>query len=109
LSQIAGELGITPHRTSANEIGFIYNPNVMKTVAPTGGNVTLTQQSVATSSVVQNLGSQVNTSQPFNYVTWSDVTAIADKVALAHKLGVRGIALFSLGGAEDQAMWGMLK
>jgi spore germination protein YaaH len=107
--QIAGQLGIVPHRTSANEIGFIYNPKSLKTVAPTDGNVTLTEQMVATSSVVQNQGSQIDTNQPFNYITWSDVTSIADKVALAHQLGVRGVAVFSLGGAEDQTMWNILK
>jgi spore germination protein YaaH len=64
---------------------------------------------VATSSTVQNQGSQIDTNQPFNYITWSDVTSIADKVALAHRLGVRGVAIFSLGGAEDQTMWNILK
>ena len=58
---------------------------------------------------MQNSGSQVNTSQPFNYMTWSDSVAIADKVALAKQLGIRGVAVFSLGGAEDQAMWSVLK
>ena len=107
--QIAGQLGIVPHRTSANEIGFIYNPKSLKTVAPTDGNVTPTDQTVATSSVVQNQGSQIDTTQPFNYITWSDPQAISDKVLLAHRLGVRGVAVFSLGGAEDQTMWNILK
>lgn len=109
-TQIATQLGITPTRTSADEVGFIYNPSSLPTVAPTDGNSTETQQSSnPTSSTVQNQGSQVNTNQPFNYVTWSDAKAIADKVALAHQLGVRGVAIFSLGGAEDQAMWSVLK
>ena len=107
--QIATELGITPRRTSANEIGFIYNPNALKAVAPTDGDITFTQQSTATSSVAQNLGSQVDTSAPFDYVTWSDAQAIADKVTLAHELGLRGVAIFSLGGVEDQTMWNILK
>ena len=109
--QIAEQLGITPHRTSANEIGFVYNPSSLKTVAPTDGNATVTGAgvSVATSTVAQNAGSQVDTTAPFNYVTWSDTTAIADKVALARELGVRGVAIFSLGGAEDRAMWDVLK
>ena len=106
---IADKLGITPHRTSANEMGFIYDSNALKAIAPTDGSVAMTEQSVATTTLVQNLGSQVDTSQPFNYLTWSDATAIKDKVDLAHKLGVRGVAIFSLGGAEDQGMWGMLR
>ena len=108
-TQIAAQLGITPTRTSANELGFIYNPNALAIIAPTGTNSTQTQQSAPTAAVVQNDGSQVNTSQPFNYVTWSDAQAIADKVQLAHSLGVRGVAIFSFGVAEDQGMWSVLK
>ena len=107
--KIANQLGITPTRTSANELGFIYDPNILKTIVSLSSDTTQTQQTTATTSVAQNLGSQVNTSGPFNYVTWSDAKAIADKVALARKLGVRGIAVFSMGGAEDQEMWNILK
>ncbi len=106
---IAAKLGITPSRTSANEIGFTYNPKDLAAVAPADGSVTITQQSLPASSVVQNNGSQINTSQPFNYMTWSDAQAIADKVALARQLGLRGVAVFSFTGAEDQDMWKVLK
>ena len=108
-TQIAAQLGITPHRTSADELGFVYNPSALAALAPTGGNSTQTQQLAPANATVQNQGSQVNTNQPFNYVTWSDAQAIADKVTLAHQLGVRGVAVFSLGGAEDQNMWSVLK
>jgi spore germination protein YaaH len=105
---VAAQLGITPTRTSADEIGFTYNPSALQAVAPTGSESTQTQQSAPTSGVAQNLGSQVNTTQPFNYITWSDAQAIADKVALAKRLGLRGVAVFSF-GAEDQNMWSVLK
>ena len=108
-TQIAAQLGITPHRTSANEMGFIYDPKVLAAVAPSGENSTQTQQATASTTVVQNLGSQVDTTQPFNYMTWSDAQAIKDKVDLAKRLGVRGVAIFSMGGGEDQGMWGVLK
>jgi len=108
-TQIAAQLNITPARTSANEMGFIYNPSVLAAVAPSGSDVEPTLHAAPTTTVAQNLSSQINTMQPFNYVTWSDAQAIADKVELAHKLGVRGVAVFSLGGAEDQGMWDVLK
>ncbi len=108
-TDIAAQLGITPYRTSANELGFTYNPSSLPTVAPTGANSTETQQTTPATTVAQNAGSQVNTSQPFNYITWTDAQAIKDKVELAHQLGVRGVAVFSMGGAEDQAMWSILK
>jgi spore germination protein YaaH len=109
-TQIAQQLGITPHRTSANELGFTYSADTLAAItAPQGNNSTETQQQAPANSTEANLGSQVDTTQPFNYMTWSDAQAIQDKVDLAHKLGVRGVALFSLGGAEDQGMWSVLK
>lgn len=109
---IAAQYGITPTRTSANELGFIYNENSgALAVGPTFANSTETQQEdVSTTSVIQNAGAQANTSfQSFNYMTWSDAVAIKDKVDMAHRLGLRGVAVFSMGGAEDQAMWSILK
>lgn len=109
-TNIAAKLGITPTRTSANEMGFIYDPSKLPAAAPANGDVTQTQQTTQPSTTVtQNAGSQVNTNAPFNYMTWSDAQAIADKVSLARQLGVRGVAVFSIGGAEDPGMWSVLK
>ncbi|MDP3725611.1 MAG: glycosyl hydrolase family 18 protein [bacterium] len=108
-TDIAEELGITPTRTSAGEIGFTYDPKKLKAVAPTESDSTQTQQEIAPSSIAQNAGSQVNTSEPFNYLSWSDAQAVADKVALAKKLGVRGVAVFKFDGGEDPNIWSVLK
>ena len=110
-TDLAASFGVVPVRTSANEIGFVYNSNVSMAVGPGFANITPTQNAndVPTSTVVRNLSAQSAALQSFHYLTWSDAQAIADKVALAHALGVRGVAVFSLGGAEDQAMWSVLK
>jgi len=108
-TDIATKLGIVPTRTSANEIGFVYDPQKLVAIDPTGDDSTKTQQTMTTSLVTQNAGSQVNTNQPFNFLSWSDAEAVADKVALARKLGVRGVAVFKFDGAEDQKIWGVLK
>lgn len=105
-TDLAKKLGITPHRTSANEIGFTYYDGDAH--APTGNEATKTQQKPTTGST-SNLGSQLSGSRPFNYVTWSDAIAIKDKIDQAREYGLRGVAVFSLGGAEDQAMWDILK
>lgn len=105
-TELARKLGITPHRTSANEIGFTYYDGDAE--APTGDETTRTQQKPATGST-SNLGSQLSGTKPFNYVTWSDAIAIKDKVDQAREYGLRGVAVFSLGGAQDPAMWGILK
>jgi spore germination protein len=106
-TDLAAQLGITPRRTSANEIGFTYDPSKVSD-KPTADETTQTQTTPEQGNA-QNLGSQVDTSRPFNYVTWSDAQAIKDKVDQAREYGLRGVAVFSLGGAEDPAMWSILK
>lgn len=105
-TDLAKKLGIKPHRTSANEIGFTYYDGDAE--APTGDETTRTQQKPTTGST-SNLGSQLSGNKPFNYVTWSDAIAIKDKIDQAREYGLRGVAVFSLGGAEDQAMWNVFK
>jgi len=108
-TDIATKLGITPTRTSANEIGFSYDPAILAAVAPTGDEATGTQQTLATTAIVGNTGATVDTSKPFNFLSWSDAQAIKDKVNLAKKLGVRGVAVFKFDGGEDMGMWEVLK
>ena len=108
-TDIAAQLGITPSRNNAGEIGFMYDPKILKAIAPVDNESTQTQQTITSSSTVANAASQVNMSEPFNYLSWSDARAVADKVALARKLGVRGIAVFKFDGGEDPQIWDVLK
>ena len=45
---------------------------------------------------------------PVTFLTWSDDGSIKQKVALAKKLGLRGVAVFKWDGAQDPGMWGAL-
>jgi len=108
-TDIAETLGITPARTSAGEMGFLYDPDILAAVAPSGDESTQTRQTVSLSSFAQNAFSYMSGTKPFNYLTWSDAQAIADKVALARKLGIRGVAVFKFDGGEDPGMWEVLR
>ncbi len=107
-TEIAAKLGITPSRSSAGELAFTYHPDSLP--APTGDDATQVQQvSAETTTVAQNANSALNSGKPFNYVTWSDAGAIADKVALARRLGIRGVAVFKFDGGQDPNMWKVLR
>ncbi|MCK9345147.1 MAG: glycosyl hydrolase family 18 protein [Candidatus Pacebacteria bacterium] len=108
-TDIAAKLGIAPARNSAGEMGFSYDPRLLAAVAPTNGQVTQTQQQVSTATVIAENAGSSSDNQPFNYFSWSDAQAIADKVALARELGVRGVAVFKFDGGEDQKIWEVLR
>ena len=114
-TQIAASLGITPQRDAAGEMAFTYTPTTAPAVLPAGtapatsttANQTASSgnQLVATAQAATNPNALPGT---IRYMTWSDATAIAQKVALAKKLGIRGIAIFKLDGGEDQGIWNVL-
>jgi spore germination protein YaaH len=115
-TQLASLLGVQPVRNSANELSFIYKQNDSTTAAislasvPGAVNTTTAQgNTTAPPDAVYSQKSIAGGIQPpFNIVWWSDAQAIADKVALAQKLGVRGVAIFKFDGGEDKNMWSVL-
>jgi spore germination protein YaaH len=108
---LAAELGIQPVRNSADELSFIYKTsdalvNGANTVTPIS---TSTDNNVAPPSAVYSQQAIAgNIQPPFNIVWWSDAQAVADKVALAKQLGVRGVAIFKFDGGEDPNIWNVL-
>ena len=79
----------------AGELSFTYHPQ--NVVAAT---------SVNSASVLTALAGATDTS--FNILWWSDAQAIADKIALARKLGVRGVSVFKIDGGADPNLWTVL-
>jgi spore germination protein YaaH len=41
-------------------------------------------------------------------ISWSDASAIQDKVKLAKELGMRGVAIFKIDGGQDPKLWDIL-
>lgn len=105
-TELAASLGITPTRNAANEMSFMYRPTSTATTVNNGNGVP--DSTLPTSTIAQNAPA-LDITGPINIVWWSDAKAIKDKIDLARKLGVRGVALFKLDGEVDPALWGLLK
>lgn len=97
--EYAAANGITPTRNTAGELSFIYYPTMTTTTPNTLG--------VPNSATA--VGPGAADLRPFNMMWWSDAIAVAQKIALAKQLGIRGVAIFKFDGGEDQNMWGVLK
>ena len=107
-TELAAKIGSKIQRNSAGELSFSYLPQVQ--LPPPKADQQL--------SDVTPIPAPLQTSTPaavvlatasFNVVWWSDAQAIKQKIDLAKKLGVRGVAIFKLDGGEDQAMWQYFK
>lgn len=82
---IAQKVGATPARTVSGEMGFTYP-----------------------ASSEPDPSSAIPFPNATRVMWWSDGQAVADKFALAERLGVRGIAIFKVDGGEDPNIWNLL-
>lgn len=111
-TDLAAKLGITPVRNAAGELSFLYAPGA---VVPAAKPDEIASSSAVVPEAVDGAGTTTvvvattTPAIPTRLVWWSDAQAIKDKVALAKKLGVRGIAIFKIDGGEDPDLWNALK
>jgi spore germination protein YaaH len=92
IAQVESEYNVKPTRDAAGEMQIEY--------VPTTTPATITPASSASTNMPLQ--------GTFNYLTWSDAEAIAQKVALAKSFGLAGVAIFKLDGGEDPGMWSVL-
>lgn len=93
-----------PVRNSAGEMQLTYFTTSSTTPTTLSGQMNALVAATAASAYADSL----NSHQSFRLLDWPDATSVAQKVALAKQLGVRGVAIFKLDGGEDPNMWGML-
>ncbi len=103
---LASEYNITPGRNAGGEMGFTYFPKDSKFSL---GRPTSAWPYNLVASAASALTTAQNTNMTYRMVTWQDAKAIGDKVALAKKLGIRGVSVFKVDGGEDPGMWSVLK
>lgn len=112
---IAAQYGVTPTRQRSGELGFSYVPVAGMSAAPSGAVDLSAHAPEGTSSAnLVSAGALAaakanNSHSTFRYMVWQDAEAIKQKVELAKKLGVKGVAIFRIDGGEDQGMWNYLK
>ena len=110
---LAATLRATPTRTESGELSFIYNPEAPSAAAAVAaaskGNISSSSGTGLTQETVYTGGATLPAKDgTYNIVWWSDAQAIADKIALAKRLGVRGVAIFKIDGGEDPGLWSVL-
>lgn len=105
-TELAASLNIVPTRNSAGELSFLYTPT---STATDGHEVRLSNNPLPATTTVYAAGfaGATQLDPPQNIVWWSDASAMQDKVALARKLGLRGVAFFKFDGGEDQGLWNL--
>ena len=107
--QIAAAYGVTPARNMWGEMGLAYVPTTTQMMIGADVMPAAPMPGESGTNISQNATASTSLQTAFRYLVWSDAKAIADKVALAKKLGVRGVAIFKIDGGEDPAMWDVLK
>lgn len=113
-TDLAKKLKITPVRNAAGELSFSYVPKdqpkglpsqaELARLAPRGTS-SANLASAGALALVKKEGRQA----PVQYLSWSDAGAIKQKVDLAKRLGVAGVAVFKIDGGSDPKMWSALK
>ena len=114
-TDLAKSLSITPTRNGAGELSFSYVPtSLSQNGLPSQSELSARAPAGTPSALLAAVGSiqiakaQAKQSQ-FYLLWWSDGKAIGDKVALAKKLGLRGVSVFKMDGGADPLMWSVLK
>ena len=108
-TELATRIGSKIQRNSAGELSFSYIPQIQLPPPPK-----VDQQLSDTTPIPAPLQSGtpaavVLATASYNIVWWSDAQAIKQKIDLAKRLGVRGVAVFKLDGGEDPLMWQYFK
>lgn len=113
-TQIAKQYKLTPERNRAGELSLSYVPKDQPAGLPTQAALARlaprgTVSANLASAGALELARTTKQQAPVQYLTWSDSGAIKQKVDLAKKLKLAGVAIFKIDGGSDPKMWSVLK
>ncbi len=103
-SEIMQKYGLRAQRGLSGEMTVSYMP-ALKPSAPTSNTLPNPEPHSSRAAPAAVAAATL----PINLLVWSDATAVKQKIDLAKKLGVRGVAIFKLDGGQDPGVWGILK
>lgn len=109
-TDIASKLGLAPTRTLGGELQLLYLPEVLERKEK-GGRVRNDASSAnlgVQTNALSNTATAPAVREAFNVMSWGDSTSVLQKVALAKRLGLRGVAIFKLDGGQDPNIWNAL-
>ena len=113
-TDLAKSLKITPERNRAGEMSFSYVPKEQASTLPSQAALARLAPKGTSSANLAAAGALAlvkskKQQAPVTYLTWSDAGAIRQKVDLAKKLKVAGVAIFKIDGGSDPKMWSALR
>jgi spore germination protein len=111
LKDIAKEEKVTPTRNAAGELSFSYLPKGSSHVNLTS-SLKIPKNTPKGDIVAAKALAYANKTGKevvFNIGWYSDAEAMKQKIDLAKKYNLRGVALFKIDGEEDQKVWNYLK
>lgn len=100
----ADNLGMTPARNSAGELGFAYATTTY-VADVSSGRVGYASSTVPAPEVAATMASGMT----MRFVTFSDSESVAQKIKLAKQFGLRGVSFFKLDGQQDPYIWEVMK
>lgn len=107
---IAKKNKVTPTRNDAGEMSFTYLPKSSEVKFPTSLVIPKnTPKGELVAAKALAYANKTGKEVVFHMGWYSDAGAILDKVNLAKKYGLKGVALFKIDGEEDQKAWQFLK
>lgn len=101
---LADALNISPSRTSAGELGFTYTTSTFREVSAALRFDVSSTLPVGLPSSTAN-----STTSVARFVSFSDAESANQKIQLAKKYGLRGVAFFKLDGEFDPLLWEKMK